>query len=71
MTARLLKPAKVVVREYHSITHTELKKLLAARKQKKYGFKEVAYEVEDLGLHGPDEFKRYTNRYNVRMEYIA
>jgi hypothetical protein len=36
-------------------------KLLRARKSKKYGFLEVAYEVEELGK----------DKWNVRIEYIA
>lgn len=60
MTAKLLKP-KVVVRVFENISHTDMKRLLRARKQKKFAFKDVAYDVEELGK----------DRYNVHMEYIA
>lgn len=61
MEPRLLKRPKIVIRSYLYITREQMLKLLRARKSKKYGFLEVAYEVEEL----------YNGKWNVRMEYIA
>jgi hypothetical protein len=58
---RLLSPKKITVRTYSGINHTNLLKLLRARKHKKYGFLEVAYEVDEVG----------NGLYNARMEYIV
>ena len=57
---KLLQP-KVKVVLFEQLTLPMAKKVLALRKQRKYGFKDVAYELEELenGL------------FNVRMEYIA
>lgn len=60
MSAKLLNP-KVIVRIFNNISHTDVKRLLRARKQKKFAFKDVAYDVEEIGK----------DQYNVRMEYIA
>lgn len=60
MSARLLNP-KVIVRQFKELTWTETKRLIATRKSKKYGFKDVAYEVEEVSK----------DRYHVRMEYIV
>ncbi len=60
MPAKLLNP-KVIVRIFNDITHVDMKKLLRARTQKKFAFKDVAYDVEEVGK----------DRYNVRMEYIT
>lgn len=61
MGPRLLKPKKVVIQLYSGINHAAVLKLLRARKQKKYGFLEIAYDVEEIGR----------DKYNVRMEYIV
>lgn len=65
MHAKLLKPSKIVVRVFRGVSHEEMKRLLRTRTQKKFGFKEVAYEVEDLGKVGKKD------QYDVRLEYIA
>jgi len=61
MEPRLLKRPKIVIRNFYCISHAQMVKLLRARKLKKYGFLEVAYEVEELGK----------DKWNVRIEYIA
>jgi len=61
MEPRLLKRPKIVIRNFYYISHAQMVKLLRARKSKKYGFLEVAYEVEELGK----------DKWNVRIEYIA
>lgn len=58
---RLLSPKKITVRTFSGINHTDLLKLLRARKSKKYGILEVAYEVDEVG----------NGLYNARMEYIV
>ena len=57
---KLLNP-KVFVKQINNVSYMHMKKLLAMRKQRKYGFKDIAYEVVELenGL------------YNVHMEYIV
>ncbi len=60
MPAKLLNP-KVIVRIFEDVSHSDMKRLLRARKQKKFGFKDVAYEVEEVSK----------DRYHVRMEYIV
>ena len=57
----LLKQPKVVVRTFSDITESQMVKLLKARKQKKYGFLDVAYDVVEID----------NGKFNVRMEYIA
>lgn len=61
MEPKLLKPKKVVVHMYRGISHANMLKLIRGRKQRKYGFLEVAYDVEELAK----------DIYNVRMEYIT
>lgn len=56
---RLLSPKRITIRTYSRVSHADVLKLLRARKSKKYGFLEVAYEVDELGK----------DLYNVRMEY--
>jgi hypothetical protein len=58
---RLLSPKKITVRTYSGVNHASVLKLLRARKNKKYGFLEVAYDVEELSK----------DCYNVRMEYTV
>lgn len=60
-TARLLKPKRIVVRTYNGLSHANMIKVTRAHKVKKYGFLEVAYEVDQVS----------ENLYNVRMEYTA
>lgn len=61
MPAKLLNP-KVIIREYIGINKTEMLRLLRESKKKKYGFKDVAFEVDEVSSN---------MLYNVRMEYIA
>lgn len=62
---RLLFPKKITVHTYSGISHRDLLKLLRARKSKKYGFLEVAYEVDEVFT------KAGQPCYNVRMEYTV
>lgn len=59
-TPRLLSPKKIKIRTYVGLNRTEMLKLIRAHKSKKYGFMEVAYDVEDCG-----------QSYNVHMEYTT
>ncbi len=58
---RLLQPKKVFHQTYSEITNDQMMKLLRAQKIKKYGFLQVAYEV--------DEVK--PGKFDVHMEYIT
>lgn len=58
---RLLSPKKIVISTFRELSHADMLKLLRARKSKKYGFLEVAYEVDELRK----------DCYNVRMEYTV
>lgn len=59
LTPQLLTP-RVGVKLFNEIKFAEVKKLLAKRRQKKYGFKETAVVVEQVAK----------DKYNVRFEYI-
>lgn len=52
--------ARVGVKLFNGIKFADVKKILAKRKQKKYGFKETAVVVEQID----------DDLYNVRLEYI-
>lgn len=59
--ATLLKPPKVVVRQYFNLSHTEMTKLINAHKRRKLRFNKVAYLVHEHPM----------NRYDVQLEYIV
>ena len=58
---RLLQPKKICHQTYSEVTNAQMAKLLRAQKLKKYGFLQVAYEV--------DEVK--PGKFDVHMEYIT
>lgn len=62
MTAQLLTPPKIVIRNVENLSHKELLTLLKSGKRKnKYGLVEIAFDVDQID----------GDRYNVRIEYIA
>lgn len=61
ISARLLKPKRIVVRPYAGLSHAQMIKVIRSHKVKKYRFLEVAYEVDQVS----------ENLYDVRMEYTA
>ena len=58
---RLLQPKKVMHQTYSEITNDQMMKLLRAQKIKKYGFLQVAYEVDEV----------QPGKFDVHMEYIT
>ena len=52
---------KVWVREYKNVSYTDMHKLIKASRQRKYGFKDAAYEVVEVS----------SGRYDVRLEFTA
>ena len=83
---KLLNP-KVVSRVYEYLTYVEYQKLLKSIKMKKFGFKDVALETEEVTVKVPEKVIMKTvigNRqnskvdvrqpgtyYHVRLEYIV
>lgn len=57
----LLKPRKVFSQTHNNISEAQMLKLLRAQKMKKYGFLQVAHEVDEIT----------PGKYNVHMEYTV
>lgn len=64
MEPRLLKPKKVMIRNYRLLTWDEVRKIISAHKKTKLGIQEAAYEVNEVTEPEGTSF------YNVRMEYL-
>jgi hypothetical protein len=58
---RLLQPKKVYHQTYTEINQAQMMKLVRAQKLKKYGFLQVAYEVDEV----------QPGKFDVHMEYIT
>ncbi len=58
---RLLQPKKVCHQTYSEINQAQMMKLVRAQKIKKYGFLQVAYEVDEV----------QPGKFDVHMEYIT
>lgn len=59
--ARLLRPKRIVTKQYSDISHADMLRVIRSMRQSKYGYLEVACDVVELS----------DNVYNLRMEYIA
>lgn len=57
----LLQPRKVFSQTHNDISEAQMMKLLRAQKIKKYGFLQVAHEVDEVT----------PGKFNVRMEYTV
>ena len=78
MPSRLLKP-KVTCRKYTFLTEVELKRVLSRLKQRKYGIKDYAVEVDEFSIeqYHYEPYSRGRIRFNpgtyfnVYIEYIV